>query len=81
MLKIGRIHHDTLTDAEDVEAEAMVNRLVDQLVWHAVKANMAREWYSTCSLSLPKKKKENLIQVNFHYKVQYIRFSLLVTLT
>ena len=42
----------TLTNAEDVEAEAMVNRLVDQLVRHAVKADMAREWESTCTLSL-----------------------------
>lgn len=32
--------HDKLTNTEDIEAEAMVDGFVDQLVWHAVEANM-----------------------------------------
>ena len=42
----------TLTNAEDVEAKAMVDRLVDQLVRHAVKANMAGKRYSPSTFSL-----------------------------
>jgi len=30
----------------------MVDGLVDQLVRHAVEANMTREWDGTCALSL-----------------------------
>lgn len=30
-----------VTNAEDVEAEALAGGLVDQLVWQAVKADMA----------------------------------------
>lgn len=44
--------HNTLTHTEDIEAEAMVDGLVDQLVRHAVEANMTREWDGTCTLSL-----------------------------
>lgn len=34
------------TDTEDVEAESLIGGLVDQLVWEAVKTNVAcqREW-------------------------------------
>lgn len=50
-----RKSHDTLTNTEDVEAESMVDRLVDQLVRHAVKANMARQRNSTSSFTLKTK--------------------------
>lgn len=46
----------TLTNAEDVEAESVIDRLVDQLVWHAVKADMARKRYSASPFSLNKQK-------------------------
>lgn len=36
-------HTHTHTNAEDVEVEAFVDTLVDQLVWKAVKPNVARE--------------------------------------
>lgn len=35
------ITYETLTDAENVEAESVVYRLVDQLVGHTVEANVA----------------------------------------
>lgn len=41
-----------LTNAEDVEAETTVDRLVDQLVRHAVKADMAGQRHSADSFSL-----------------------------
>lgn len=47
----------TLTHTEDIEAEAMVDGLVDQLVRHAVEANMTREWDGTCTLSLMEENK------------------------
>lgn len=31
------------TDAENIEAEALADRLVDKLVWEAVKAHMASQ--------------------------------------
>jgi len=46
------LRQNALTHAEDIEAEAMVDGLVDQLVRHAVEANMTREWDGTCTLSL-----------------------------
>lgn len=41
-----------LTHTEDVEAEAVANGLVNQLVRHAVKAHMARQRDSTETFSL-----------------------------
>lgn len=55
----------TLTNTEDVKAESMVDRLVDQLVRHAVKADMASQGNRTSTLTLKikerirHKKKEN----------------------
>lgn len=43
---------ETLTNTEDVETEAMVDRLVDQLIRHAVEANMASKRDCTGTLSL-----------------------------
>ena len=49
-----KIKCTTLTDAEDGEAKAMVDRLVNQLIRHAVKDNRAgkRDSPSTFSLQL-----------------------------
>lgn len=55
--------YDILTNAEDVEAEAMADRLVDQLVWHAIKAYMARQGNSTGSFSLQHEKHTSSCQV------------------
>lgn len=41
-----------LTNTEDVEAETTVDRLVDQLVRHAVEANMAGQRHSADSFAL-----------------------------
>lgn len=46
------VTYDILTNAEDVEAKSMIDRFVDQLVRHAVKANMASERYSAGTFSL-----------------------------
>lgn len=47
----------TLTNTEDVEAESMVDRLVDQLVRHAVKPNMSSQRDSSSTLPLQNKEK------------------------
>lgn len=46
------VSHNALTNTEDVEAESVIHRLVDQLVRHAVKANMACQRNSPGTLSL-----------------------------
>lgn len=48
----------TLTNTEDVEAESMVDRLVDQLVRHAVKPNMSSQRDSSSTLPLQNEKKK-----------------------
>lgn len=59
-------NNQTLTNTEDVKAESMVDRLVDQLVRHAVKADMASQGNRTSTLTLKikeriqHKKKENM---------------------
>lgn len=47
-----RVHESTLTNTQDVKAEAMVDRLVDQLVRHAVKAHMASQRNRTSTFTL-----------------------------
>lgn len=44
--------HDILTNTEDVEAESVVDGLVDQLVRHAVEADMACQRDSTSTFTL-----------------------------
>lgn len=44
--------HDTLTNTQDVKAESVVHRLVDKLIWHAVKADMACQRDSTSTFTL-----------------------------
>lgn len=62
-------NNQTLTNTEDVKAESMVDRLVDQLVRHAVKADMASQRNRTSTLTLKikerirHKKKENMWHV------------------
>lgn len=55
--------HDTLTNTEDVKAESVVDRLVDQLVRHAVKADMACQRHSTSTFTLKTK------QINIKHQV------------
>lgn len=52
-----------LTNTEDVEAESMVDRLVDQLVRHAVKPNMSSQRDSSSTLPLQKKRKFKKINI------------------
>lgn len=47
--------NETLTNTEDVKAESMVDRLVDQLVRHAVKADMTCQRNSTSTFALKNK--------------------------
>lgn len=49
--------NDTRTNTEDVEAESVVHRLVDQLVRHAVKPHMTCQGDSTSTLTLKKEKR------------------------
>lgn len=49
---------ESLTNTEDVKAESMVDRLVDQLVRHAVKAHMASQRDRTSTLTLRHKQKK-----------------------
>lgn len=49
---------DSLTNTEDVKAESMVDRLVDQLVRHAVKPHMASQRDRTSTLTLKHKQKK-----------------------
>lgn len=49
-------HNQTLTNTKNVKAESMVDRLVDQLVRHAVKTNMASQRNRTSTLTLKTKK-------------------------
>lgn len=51
--------NDTLTNTEDVEAESVVDRLVDQLVRHAVKANMTGQRDSSGAIHLTKQQSIN----------------------
>ncbi len=43
------------TNAEDIEAEALADGLVDELIWEAVKAHMACQGQGPCSFILRKK--------------------------
>lgn len=52
--------HDALTNTEDVEAESVVDRLVDQLVRHAVEADMARQRDSTSTFTLKNNKNQQV---------------------
>lgn len=45
----------TRTNAQDVKAESMVDRLVDQLVRHAVKAHMTSQGNRTSTLTLKRR--------------------------
>lgn len=47
--------NDTLTNTEDVKAKSVVDRLVDKLIRHAVKADMACQRDSTSTLTLKTK--------------------------
>ena len=49
---MGKITNYALTNTEDVEAETVVHRLVDQLVRHAVKPNMTGQRDSPCTFHL-----------------------------
>lgn len=40
------------TDAEDIEAEALADGLVDELIWEAIKAHVARQGQGPDSLML-----------------------------
>lgn len=51
--------HDTLTNTEDVKIKSMVNRFVDQLVRHAVKADMASQRDSTSTFTLQNKRNQH----------------------
>lgn len=51
--------HDALTNTEDVKAESVVDRLVDQLVRHAVEADMARQRDSTSTFTLKTNKNQH----------------------
>lgn len=44
--------NQTRTNTQDVKAESMVDRLVDQLVRHAVKAHMTSQGNRTSTLTL-----------------------------
>lgn len=52
-----------LTNTENVEAESMVDRLVDQLVRHAVKPNMSSQRDSSSTLPLQNKKKIKKMEI------------------
>lgn len=53
-----------LTNAEDVEAEATVDRFVDQLVRHTIKSNMACQRHSTDSFTLKEQELTTINQLN-----------------
>lgn len=48
----GRKESIPLTDTEDVKVEALVDALVHQLVWEAVKPHMTRQTKFTSLLTL-----------------------------
>lgn len=60
----------TLTNTEDVEAEATVHRLVDQLVRHTVKANMARQRHRTDSFTLKAKIINHNASITYSYTLK-----------
>lgn len=62
---------DSLTNTEDVKAESMVDRLVDQLVRHAVKAHMASQRDRTSTLTLKHTHTKKIIENEAHgYQLQ-----------
>lgn len=67
--RTGKSTNDTLTNTEDVEAESMVDRLVDQLVRHAVKPYMTsqRDSSSTFHLTTTKKTMTDRYGETFFY--------------
>lgn len=58
--------NNTRTNTEDVKAESMVYRLVDQLVRHAVKPHMTCQGDSTSTLTLKRKEINAKHQVHAH---------------
>lgn len=59
--------YDIRTDAENIEAEALADGLVDELIWKAVKAHMARQGQGPHSFVLREKSQRSFSREWRHF--------------